>query len=104
MKKFLSLLLALTLVLSLVVVPARAAEELTVSGFDVTLPDGDSTTVENNTQVTVNAKEDGITVTEGSNPITGATATYKLSLIPAISSKRNSQPIMKRLPLQLLAK
>lgn len=97
MKKFLSLLLALTLVLSLVVVPARAAEELTVSGFDVTLPDGASTTVENNTQVTVNAKEDGITVTEGSNPITGATATYKWSVNGVVESSVTGHQFQKEL-------
>ena len=97
MKKFLSLLLALTLVLSLVVVPARAAGELTVSGFDVTLPDGASTTVENNTQVTVNAKKDGITVTDGENPITDATATYKWSVNGVVESSVTGEQFQKEL-------
>jgi len=35
MKKFLSSLLALTMIFSLVVVPARAADELTVTGLSM---------------------------------------------------------------------
>ena len=97
MKKFLSLLLAMTMVMSLIVLPARAAGELTVSGFDVTLPDGASTTVENNTQVTVNAKKDGITVTDGENPITDATATYKWSVNGVVESSVTGEQFQKEL-------
>lgn len=62
MKKFLSLLLALTLVLSLVVVPARAdADGYNVSG-NFTLS-ADSTNVDSGTKVTLTATN-GITVTK----------------------------------------
>ena len=97
MKKFLSLLLALTMVMSLTVLPARAAGELTVSGFDVTLPSGASTTVENNAQVTVNAQTVGITVTEGSNPITDATASYKWSVNGVVDSSVTGSQFQKNL-------
>ena len=56
MKKFLSLLLALTLVLSLVVVPARAADNYTIGGTTPTIKvEAGGTpvsTVEKNTELT----------------------------------------------------
>lgn len=97
MKKFLSLLLAMTMVMSLIVLPARAAGELTVSGFDVTLPNGAPTTVENNAQVTVNAQTDGITVTDGKNPILDAVASYKWSVNGVVDPSVTGSQFQKNL-------
>lgn len=97
MKKLFSLLLALTLVLSLVVVPARAADEFTVSGFDVTLPQDATTTIESGTSVIVNAKASDITVTEGSTPILDATPKYEWSVNGKVESSITGAKFEKEL-------
>ena len=70
MKKFLSLLLALTLVLSLVVVPARAADSYTIGGTTPTITvkagvgGASVSTVEKNTELIYTLSVDGLTVSK----------------------------------------
>lgn len=97
MKKFLSLLLAMTMVMSLIVLPARAANEFTVSGFDVTLPQGATATIESGTSVTVNAKTTDITVTEGSTPVSDASPTYEWSVNGTVDSSITGATFTKNL-------
>ncbi len=88
MKKFLSSLLALTMILSLVIVPARAANELTVTGLELSAKIGSGndatdapTTIANGT--TVNFSITGTaSVKEGETDVTisdSNTPTYKWS-------------------------
>ena len=84
MKKFLSLLLALTLVLSLVVVPARADEQYSVTGvptLEVTLTSGgttvaDTDAVKKDTSLTFTVKTDGISIKKGNSTETGVSYVY----------------------------
>ena len=84
MKKFLSLLLALTLVLSLVVVPARADEQYSVTGvpaLEVTLNSGgttvaDTDAVKKDTPLTFTVKTDGISIKKGNSAETGVSYVY----------------------------
>ena len=91
MKKFLSLLLALTLVLSLVVVPARAedppaaATGTTIDHSTLTLEKGAST---NNT-LTVNAGSSAPTISVGGATITPTTTTYSWSSNSAVVTVPN---------------
>ena len=87
MKKFLSSLLALTMILSLVIVPARAANELTVTGLELSAKIGSGndatdapTTIASGT--TVNFSITGTaSVKEGETPVdvTSVTPTYSWS-------------------------
>ena len=87
MKKFLSLLLALTLVLSLVVVPARAegdtyspskAPELEVKSAQTVIATTDA--VAKDTNLTFEVKTDGISFTKnGSEPVNNVTYSYEWS-------------------------
>lgn len=87
MKKFLSLLLALTLVLSLVVVPARAdgdtyspskAPELEVKSGQTVIATTDA--VAKDTNLTFEVKTDGISFTKnGSEPVNNVTYSYEWS-------------------------
>ncbi len=80
MKKFLSSLLALTMIFSLVVVPARAADELTVTGLSMEAKVNGSDIPEKGiaagTSVTFTIKGDA-SVKEGSTVVSDATASYK---------------------------
>lgn len=84
MKKFLSLLLALTMVLSLVVVPARADEQYSVTGvptLEVTLTSGgttvaDTDAVKKDTSLTFTVKTDGISIKKGNSTETGVSYVY----------------------------
>lgn len=85
MKKFLSLLLALTLVLSLVVVPARADGELagTAGGTLKIKQTGNEinalTIRKTDTGITLTADVENKSLSLGSTPITSPNATYKWS-------------------------
>ena len=87
----------MTMVMSLIVLPARAANEFTVSGFDVTLPQGATTTIESGTSVTVNAKTTDITVTEGSTPVSDASPTYEWSVNGTVDSSITGATFTKNL-------
>ena len=80
MKKFLSSLLALTMIFSLVVVPARAADELKVTGLSMEAKVNGSDIPEKGiaagTSVTFTIKGDA-SVKEGSTAVSDATASYK---------------------------
>lgn len=80
MKKFLSSLLALTMIFSLVVVPARAADDLTVTGLSMEAKVNGSDIPEKGiaagTSVTFTIKGDA-SVKEGSTVVSDATASYK---------------------------
>lgn len=71
MKKFLSLLLALTMVLSLTVVPARAADSYTIGGTTptITVEAGGTSvsTVEKNTELTYTLSVEGLTVSKSTD-------------------------------------
>ncbi len=74
MKKFLSLLLALTLVLSLVVVPARADEGDTIDGLTITADAISAKAVTKGTPVTFSINDSGsVTIKNGSSAVENAT-------------------------------
>ena len=85
MKKFLSSLLALTMILSLVIVPANAAAgDYTVTGLalNAKLADTDNaenapTTVANGTTVYFSIDDTNVEVKEGQTEVTDATASYQ---------------------------
>lgn len=105
MKKFLSLLLALTLVLSLVVVPARAADNYTIGGTTPTIKveaGGTSvSTVEKDTELTYTLSVDGLTVSKSAD---GGTANvvdsknYSLDYTWTGATKQSDEKIAKVTP------
>ena len=105
MKKFLSLLLALTLVLSLVVVPARAADNYTIGGTTPTIKveaGGTSvSTVEKDTELTYTLSVDGLTVSKST---AGGTAdvvdskNYSLDYTWTGATKQHNEKIAKVTP------
>ena len=76
MKKFLSLLLAMTMVMSLIVLPARAEETTGLSWTDPTMTAPTETTAARGTTLTFTVSEP--TVTKGSSPATKGTD-YEIS-------------------------
>jgi S-layer homology domain-containing protein len=105
MKKFLSLLLALTLVLSLVVVPARAADNYTIGGTTPTIKveaGGTSvSTVEKNTELTYTLSVDGLTVsksTDGGTANVVDSKNYSLDYTWTGATKQSDEKIAKVTP------
>lgn len=82
MKKFLSSLLALTMILSLVIVPAQAHDGLTVSGLSMEAKNGQDTisasdTVANGTTVTLSIDKSAASITDGSDSVSDGSYSYK---------------------------
>ena len=105
MKKFLSLLLALTLVLSLVVVPARAADSYTIGGttpsIEVKAGDTQVSTVEKNTELTYTLSTDGLTVSKSSDGGTASvvdSSTYTLDYTWTGATKQSDDKVAKVTP------
>ena len=99
MKKFLSLLLALTLVLSLTVVPARAADSYTIGGTTptITVNAGDSpvTTVAKGTELTYTLSVEGLTVsksTDSAGATTVDSSSYSLEYTWTGATQQQSNP------------
>lgn len=99
MKKFLSLLLAMTMVMSLIVLPARAADSYTIGGTTptITVNAGDSpvTTVAKGTELTYTLSVEGLTVsksTDSAGATTVDSSSYSLEYTWTGATQQQSNP------------